>query len=168
MWDDITVTLNHLTIRIAIKNNLFYAITRSILRCLFSFEMIRSALVFLRGAHSFKPQIYDFSPEEVLAAFAEVLAIKKKLFRCIFRIFFLFLFIGSLSCPYMLHFWLLVFVLRFFLLTHLVTGFITFLWYIACCHLLMLDLFNWCIISVYITQKRNLFERNAIQVYMGG
>ena len=78
MGDEMSIALKHLARRIALKNNQSYAITMGILRCRFAFELMRSALVCLRGSRSLKHKIYDLSSEEVLAASAEVVAMEAR------------------------------------------------------------------------------------------
>jgi len=59
MGPEMTVAIKHLARKLAEKRNEPYAATIGLLRCRFSFEMMRSALVCLRGSRTLKPRHFD-------------------------------------------------------------------------------------------------------------
>merc|ERR1711954_46082 len=79
MGDDMSMALKILARRITLKKNQSYATTMGLLRCRFAFEMMRSALICLRGSRSLKPKSSDLTMEEVLDASAEVVTMEAKI-----------------------------------------------------------------------------------------
>jgi len=68
--------------RIALKIRAFDSVrflVVGVLRCRLSFEMLKSALVCLRGSRSIKPKIFDISSEEIQNSSAYVVTEEAKL-----------------------------------------------------------------------------------------
>ena len=73
------IVLKQMVIKLSDKRKTSYPIELCILRCRFSFAMMRSAIICLRGSRSLKPHNYDLSQKEALDTPATVVAEEARL-----------------------------------------------------------------------------------------
>jgi len=79
MCSEMISAIKHIAQKISIRTNESYAKVVGVLRCRLSFEMLKSALVCLRGSRSIKPKIFDISSEEIQNSSAYVVTEEAKL-----------------------------------------------------------------------------------------